>query len=59
MIPIRIGDVNDNAPEFIESTIKSKKSVNELSDKDTTLISIITAIDNDGDEFNKVSYSIM
>lgn len=57
ILVVRIGDENDNAPEFIDNTLEVPRRVFEEADEDT-LIGNILAIDIDGPGNNIIQYSI-
>lgn len=54
---VRIEDVNDNAPEFVDNTLTVSRRVIEEAASDT-LIGNIIAIDIDGPGNNVIQYSI-
>lgn len=58
ILTIRILDVNDNAPEFIENTLVEDRQVVEEASIGT-LVGTIAAIDIDGIGNNKIEYSLM
>lgn len=55
-LTIPIADLNDNPPEFVQSTITSEKSVTETSGSQYMVIGSIIATDIDGPDYNKVKY---
>lgn len=56
-LTIRIEDINDCEPEFIENTVFVTRNVVEEA-LEETLVGTISAFDRDGPEFNKIVYSI-
>ncbi|KAL5282527.1 hypothetical protein ACFFRR_005565 [Megaselia abdita] len=57
MLTIRLLDVNDNAPEFIENTLDEIRQVVEEASVGA-LVGTILAIDNDGIGNNEINYFI-
>lgn len=56
ILVIQIGDVNDNAPEFVGSTLIDERFVQE--EATSGIVGTITAIDRDGPLYNKITYSL-
>lgn len=57
VLTIRINDVNDNKPLFIRDTLLTERSVIEEA-AGGTLVGTIFALDIDGPQFNKITYTI-
>lgn len=57
MLTIRLLDVNDNAPEFVENTLEEIRQVVEEASIGT-LVGTIVAVDIDGIGNNQISYNL-
>lgn len=57
LLVIQIGDVNDNAPEFVGRTLTDERFVLEEATAGS-IVGTIAAIDKDGPLYNKITYSL-
>lgn len=57
LLVIQIGDVNDNAPEFVGTTLTDERFVLEEATTGS-IVGTIAAIDKDGPLYNKITYSL-
>ncbi|EDS40550.1 conserved hypothetical protein [Culex quinquefasciatus] len=57
LLVIQIDDVNDNAPEFVDSTLTDERFVLEEATAGS-IVGSIAAIDKDGPLYNQITYSL-